>query len=111
MEKTSQLGIWMDHSVAYLIEFTTKPFVIQTIVGKFPMEGKNVSPAKKNESMHGSKQSVLNRCYNDIGQAILKYNKIILFGPPDAKTGFFDFLSEDERFWKLKIEIKDWISR
>jgi hypothetical protein len=26
MENTNQIGIWMDHSVAYLMEFKTKPF-------------------------------------------------------------------------------------
>jgi hypothetical protein len=30
MENTNQIGIWMDHSVAYLMEFTN-PFEIQII--------------------------------------------------------------------------------
>jgi hypothetical protein len=29
MENTNQIGIWMDHSVAYLMEFKTKPFEIK----------------------------------------------------------------------------------
>jgi hypothetical protein len=29
MENTNQIAIWMDHSVAYLMEFKTKPFEIQ----------------------------------------------------------------------------------
>ncbi len=111
MKKTNELGIWMDFSVAYLIEFTTNPFVIHTVVREFSMEEKNVSLSNKNESISSTKTSVLNKCYNEIGQIIIKYNEIVLFGPPDAKMLFFDFLSEDEQFWKLKVEIKDWISK
>ncbi|EIA08765.1 hypothetical protein [Flavobacterium frigoris] len=97
-KNANQLGIWMDHSVAYLIEFSTKPFEIQTIVGEFVLE---------NDTLSTTKKSILNNHYNKIGKTILKYKKIVLFGPSDAKLDFFDFLSEDERFLKLKIEIKN----
>lgn len=38
MKNTNQLGLWMDDSVAYLMQFTTKPFEIQTIVSEFLLE-------------------------------------------------------------------------
>lgn len=110
IKKTCELGIWMDHCVAYLIEFTTKPFAIQKIVREFPIEEKNENPSKKKESISRNKKSNLNRSYNEIGQSKIKYNKVALFGPTDAKIDFFDFLFEDEQFWKLKIEIKEWIA-
>lgn len=107
MKKTNQLGIWMDHSVAYLMEFTTQPFEIQTIICEFPVEEKMSNPSKKDELLTSIKNSILNRFFNQIGRAIIKYDKIVLFGPSDTKIDFFDFLSENERFLKLKIEIKD----
>jgi stalled ribosome rescue protein Dom34 len=107
MKNTNQLGIWMDHSVASLIEFTVKPFEVQTILCEFPLEEKNTSPTKKYELKTRSNRAALNKFYNKIGKAIVKYDKVVLFGPFDAKIEFFDFLSEDERFLKLKIEIKD----
>lgn len=107
MKNVNQLGIWMDHSVAYLMEFTTKPFEIHTIVCEFPMKEKSTNTLKKNESINSTTNYILNKYYNKIGQAIMKYKKIVLIGPSDAKINFFDFLSEDERFLKLKIEIKD----
>jgi stalled ribosome rescue protein Dom34 len=107
MKNTRQLGIWMDHSIASLIEFTVKPFEVQTILYEFPLEKKNTSLTKKYEVKTRSNKAALNKFYNKIGRAIVKYDKVVLFGPFDAKIEFFDFLSEDEQFLKLKIEIKD----
>lgn len=105
MEKTNQLGIWMDHSVAYLMEFKTKPFEIQTIVCEYNMDKKNEEKVKQEKSIIGLKNRY--RFYNKIANTITNYKKIILFGPSNAKNDFFDVLSEDERFYKLKIEIKE----
>ncbi|SDW57124.1 hypothetical protein [Flavobacterium degerlachei] len=107
MKKPNQIGIWMDDSIAFLIEFTTKPFEIQTIVSEFVAGGKKSSHLNENESLSSSKATILNKHFSKIGKAILKYNEIVLFGPTEAKLDFFDFLSEDERFLKLKVEIKD----
>lgn len=105
MEKTNQIGIWMDHSVAYLMEFKTKPFEIQTIVCEFTMDEKRRNPFRKEKINSNIKRKY--KYYNQIGNAIINYDKIILFGPSQAKIDFFDALSEDERFYKLKIEIKE----
>lgn len=107
MKNTNQLGLWMDDSVAYLMQFTTKPFEIQTIVSEFLLEEKKSTLFKNKELLSSFKEITLNKHFNKIGKEILKYEKIILFGPSEMKFNFFDFLSEDERFLKLKIEIKD----
>jgi stalled ribosome rescue protein Dom34 len=107
MRNTNQLGIWMDHSVASLIEFTVKPFEVQTILCEFPLEEKNANPSTKSELKTMTNRAALNKFYNKIGRAIQKYDKIVLFGPSDAKIEFFDFLSEDELFLKKRIEIKN----
>ncbi len=101
MEKTNELGIWMDHGGAYLMEFTTKPFEIQTIVREFSIEDKKKNPFKITRSANANRH----KYYNQIAKAILKYDEIILFGPSDTKFDFFNILSEDERFFKLKIQI------
>ena len=107
MKKTFQLGLWMDSSIAYLIEFTTKPFEIQTILSEFPIEEVKVQDEVKNHSLSTFKNYILNKYYGKIGQAIVPYKKITLFGPSPSKIDFFDFLSENEQFLQLRIEIKD----
>ena len=105
MGKTNQLGIWMDHSVAYLMEFTTKPFEIQTIVSEFTLEEKTYNFFKKKSPISNIQKKY--SFYNRIAKEIINCQEIILFGPSDAKNDFFDLLSEDERFYKLKVEIKE----
>ncbi|MGO4819509.1 hypothetical protein [Flavobacterium sp. W22_SRS_FP1] len=107
MKNTNQLGIWKDDSDAYLIEFTTNPFKVIMILCEFPIDEKNGNNQEKTASISSIKTSSFNKYHNKIGRAIIKYHEIILFGPSDAKIDFFDFLSEDDRFLKLKIEIKD----
>jgi stalled ribosome rescue protein Dom34 len=105
MENTNQIGIWMDHSIAYLMEFNTMPFEIQIIECDLTVDEKKSNPYRKKTKNRDIKRKY--KYYNQIGNAIINYDKIILFGPSEAKIDFFDTLSEDERFYKLKIEIKE----
>ncbi|MFV8370046.1 hypothetical protein [Flavobacterium sp. LB2R40] len=91
MSATKKLGIWMDHSFAHLMEFTSKHFEIETIEAKF------LNNEKKQRYDY----------YKKIGEAIKNYKRVILFGPTNAKVELFDLLSEDERFLKIKFEIKE----
>lgn len=108
MSATKKLGIWMDHSFAHLMEFTSKHFEIETIESKFPKNNKKNINLAKNESLNPNidKQQRYDY-YKKIGEAIKNYKRVILFGPTDAKVELFDLLSEDERFLKIKFEIKD----
>ena len=101
MGTTKNLGIWMDHSIAHLMEFTSKHFEIKTIESKFT----NQDLAKSETLMHNKQQ--LSDYYKKIGEAIKNYKRVILFGPTNAKVELFDLLSEDERFLKIKFEIKN----
>lgn len=107
MKASKKLGIWMDHSIAYIIEFTTMHFEIKTIESNFANELKNQSLIKSENLMHTKEEGLLLEYYKKISEVIKDYKRIILFGPTDAKIELFDLLSEDERFLKVKIEIKN----
>lgn len=97
----------MDHSIAYLMEFTNSPFEIQTIESEF-IEGKKELPWSKSTTLSiNMDKHVLHAYYNKIGEAIKNYKQIVLFGPTDAKVELFDVLSEDNRFVKIIFEIKE----
>lgn len=98
MKPKNKLGIWMDHSIAHLMEFTSNHFEIETIESKFTKE-------EKMEALHKSES--LSDYYKKISETIKDYKRVILFGPTNAKTELFDLLSEDYRFLKIKFEIKD----
>jgi hypothetical protein len=107
MKATKKLGIWMDHSIAYLMEFTSNPHKIKTIKSKFTHHKKQEALSKSESLMHNKEQQQLSSYYKKLGEVIKNYKRIILFGPTNAKVELFDVLSEDEQFSKIKIEIKD----
>lgn len=107
MKTTKKLGIWMDHSIAHLMEFTSKHFEIETIESKLSNKIKSQSLVKNEKTMYNKEKGSLQDYYKKLGEAIKNYKRVILFGPTDAKTELFDLISEDERFLKIKIEIKN----
>ncbi|MDO8316870.1 MAG: hypothetical protein Q7T12_05035 [Flavobacterium sp.] len=107
MKSTKKLGIWMDHSMAHLMEFTNKHFEIETIESELDNQEKIESLAKSENSNFSKEKKQLFEYYKKIGEAIKNYKRVILFGPTDAKIELFDLLSEDTRFLKIKFEIKD----
>jgi len=107
MKRVKKLGVWMDHSIAYLMEFTNNPFEIKTIESELTKDNNQLILSKKSEALINMDQHTLYAYYNKIGEAIKNYKQIVLFGPADAKIELFDVLSEDHRFVKIKVEIKE----
>jgi hypothetical protein len=106
MTTTTKLGIWMDHSIAHLIEFTTDAMVTKTITSKFTHQVKEHSLSKSENLMHIKEQHELADYYKELGEFIKNYEAVILFGPTDAKLELLHILQADRRFEKIKIEIK-----
>jgi stalled ribosome rescue protein Dom34 len=107
MKTTKKLGIWMDHSMAHLMEFTSKHFEIETIESKLSNQEKITISSKSENSNFSKEKKQLFDYYKKIGETIKNYKRVILFGPTNAKIELFDLLSEDTRFLKIKFEIKD----
>lgn len=106
MTTAKDLGIWMDHSTAHLMEFTTDPIQTKTINSKFTHDEKEHSFSKNENLMHNKEQHQQSEYYKKLGEAIRHYKEVILFGPTDAKVELFNVLRADHRFEKIKIEIK-----
>ena len=100
------IGIWMDHAVAHLIEFTTPPMQTKTLVSKFTHDQKVNSMVKSENLMHNKEQHQQADFFKNIAQVIRNYDSVVLFGPTDAKTELFNVLKADNRFDKIKMEIK-----
>jgi len=107
MKTRKRLGIWMDHSIAHLMEFTNKHFEVKTIESKLTNEVKKESLSNSESLLSNKKKGLLLDYYKKLSEAIKDYEQVILFGPTNAKIEFFDLLSEDIRFLKIKFEIKN----
>lgn len=106
MTATKNLGIWMDHSNAHLMEFTSDLMQTKSIASKFTHEEKEQSLDKSEHIMHNKQQQQQSEFYKRLGEAIRNYEEVLLFGPTDAKVELFNLLRADHRFVKTKIEIK-----
>ena len=105
MLKPRYLGIWMDHSRANLMEYSTKPIQTITIECAFTHEVKE-DVLEKSESMMLHKQKQLQSAYyKKLGEAIINYDHVILFGPTSAKVELLNLIKEDLHFTNIKIEV------
>ncbi|MBC7382551.1 MAG: hypothetical protein H7296_06080 [Bacteroidia bacterium] len=106
MNNAKNLGIWMDHTNAHLMEFTTDPIATNTISSKFTHQEKEESLNKSEKLMHNKEQHQQAEYYKELGEVIKNYEAVLLFGPTDAKTELHNILKNDHRFAKIKIDIK-----
>ncbi|CAM2830490.1 hypothetical protein [Flavobacterium frigoris] len=99
-----KMGIWMDYSIPYLTGFTSNSFeIIKAESTSF--ESTKLYPIKTLAALLEKRDRLLQTYYYKIASKIKNYDRIIIFGPTNAKTELFDVLSEDDRFLKTKIEI------
>jgi hypothetical protein len=107
MTTNSKLGIWMDHASAHLIEFEAIPTDTTTnIASEFTYEDKVESLSKSESQMHHKEQHEQATYYKKIGEKILNYKEVFLFGPTEAKTELFNILKADHHFDKITFHIK-----
>jgi hypothetical protein len=101
-----KLGIWMDHSTANLMEFTTDPILTKTIHSDTSQHGKNSDFGKNENLMHNKEQHQQSEYFKKIGEVIKNYDEVILFGPTTAKAQLLNLIADDHHFSKIKIEVK-----
>lgn len=105
MATDKQLGIWMDHSIAELIDSNSKN-VMSTIESKFTYEVQEDAIHRGENHMHTKEQQMHEEYYKQIGSEILKYDHVLLFGPTNAKTELYNFLNKDSHFKNIKIDVE-----
>ena len=105
MKTNNNLGIWMDHSAANLIDINSKN-VCRSIVSKFTSETKVEALNTSESLMHNKRQQMHEAYYNEIADEIIKYNHVLLFGPTNAKVELHNYLKKDLHFKKIKIDIE-----
>ena len=104
--KDKHLGIWMDHSVAHLMELRNDLIVSTLIESEFTHEEKEHSLSKNENLMHNKEQHFHLAYYKKLGDTIKNFQKVVLFGPTTAKNELLNLLKEDHHFENIKIEIR-----
>jgi stalled ribosome rescue protein Dom34 len=104
METNKNLGIWMDHSTANLIDLNTKKNN-HSITSKFTFNTKEEALNRSEKGMHNKRQQMHEAYYQEIADEILKFDAVLLFGPTNAKTELHNYLNKDLHFKDIKIDI------
>ena len=102
-----RLGIWMDHSNAHLIEFSSEVKDTQTINSSFSNEDKVETLKRSEKEMQHKEHQKQTTHYKDLAKVIENFDEVLLFGPTDAKAELFNYLKVDHKYDKIKIEVKN----
>ncbi|MFI0431062.1 hypothetical protein [Mariniflexile sp. HMF6888] len=87
MKLNKNLGIWMDRSIANLIDLNAKKNN-HFISSKFTSNTKEEALNRSKKVMHNKRQQMHEAYYKEIVDEILKYDYVLLFGPTKAKQNF-----------------------
>jgi UPF0288 family protein (methanogenesis marker protein 3) len=107
MTTAKNVGIWMDNATAHLIEHGKETTEIKTIHSRFTHQEKEKSFRKGESLMHNKERQLQAEYYKDLGEAILHYENVLLFGPTNAKIELMHSLQENHHFDAIKIEAKN----
>jgi hypothetical protein len=107
MKTQKKLGIWMDNSIAHIIEFTDQWKELKTIESNFTHQDKVESLVKSESLMHNKEQQLQSEFYKKLEDVIVQYNDVLLFGATNAKTALFNKTQKDHRFANIKIAVKE----
>jgi hypothetical protein len=106
MKNIKQLGIWMDHSNAYLMELAKDIIVTNIVKSEFVQQDNQYDLKYHEKSYHDKEQQQQLSYYKRLSGFIRKYQEVVLFGPTDAKTELLNLLKSDHLFENIKIELK-----
>lgn len=105
METIKCLGIWLDHSKANLINFNNNDSM-QTILSEFTYQNKIDTLSHSESGMHLKEHQLHEQFFKKISEEILKYDKVLLFGPTNAKDELHNFLLKNKHFDEIIIGIE-----
>jgi len=106
MKNIKQLGIWMDHSNAYLMELTDDIIITNIVESEFVLQDNKYNLQYHEKSFHNKEQQQQLSYYKRLSGFIRKYQEVVIFGPTDAKIELLNLLKSDHLFENIKIEVK-----
>ncbi len=106
METKKYIGIWMDHSVAHIMEPKNNTIVTNSIKSEFNKDVKENALHKNENLMHNKEQHMQAKYYKEIADAIKDYHEIVVFGPTTAKDELLNLIKTDRHFENKKIAVE-----
>ncbi|WP_343631122.1 hypothetical protein [Fluviicola sp.] len=104
MDSTKNAGIWMDYSTAHVIDATD--FKTEIIASKFSPDIRKEVVKKGEKHLHNKEQQLQEAYFKQISDKIMGYDKVLLFGPENAKTELQHYLSNESRFNHITVAVE-----
>jgi len=106
MKSSKKLGIWMDHSIAYIMKVTNNTIdaSILEIGSSLPAREQNMGVHERQR--HNKEQAEQSVFFKSLSDVIKDYEDVLLFGPTGAKTELLNLLKDNHHFDNIKIVIK-----
>jgi len=98
-------GIWMDHSIAFVMELINDTIVTNSVVTELSNPEAEFNFYKGEKLINKKKNHLQLSYYKKLGDIIKKYQEVVLFGPTDAKNELINLLKTDHLFEDIKIEV------
>jgi hypothetical protein len=105
MDQKRRLGVWVDYSDAHLMEFKTNVIELNTIESTFTHQEKTEEEDERKRLSKEKKKH--NKFYKDLSETIKYYDEVVIFGPSDSKKELANILASDDKFFNIKIEVKE----
>jgi hypothetical protein len=105
MKEIKQLGIWMDHSNAFLLEKVNDTIETNRIVSELSEPEEEFNFYKGEKLIHKKEQHLQLSYYRKLGNIIKKYQEVVLFGPTEAKNELLNLTKTDHLFEDIIIEV------
>lgn len=106
MKTKKYLGIYLDHSVAHLIEYPSSASDKKIITADTILFGNDPNLKKDESRMQQKEQNNLSDYFKIIAKIILEYDTVLLFGPTDAKVELNKLLRTNHHYDEINIELK-----
>lgn len=102
---TKNIGVWMDHSTANFITINSKK-ENHSITSDFNFQMKEEALSRSENLMHNKENQMQEGYYKELGEEIVKYDHVLLFGPTNAKTELYNYLNKDLHFKDIQIDVE-----
>jgi len=99
-----KLGIWMDYVDAHLMEFASGASKTKALSSDFTFGPREQSSGENR--MLDKEKHLQAEYYKKLGEVILNYEEVILFGPTNAKIELLNILRANHLFREIKIYIQ-----
>ena len=108
MKNFKQLGIYMDHAHAFLMELEDGMIISRNIIS-----GWKETDVSSGQDCHfmgfhcAEKKHLQSAYYHEISDIICHYQQVVLFGPTDAKNELQNLLKNNHLFKEIRIDLVD----